>query len=73
MFNLKDFLGNIVYPGDEVVYLTHTKVRSWLSRGKVIRTTEKCAFVNDTRKKGHKIIDLSAIERNSKYSLFEAD
>ena len=36
-------------------------------------STEKCAFVNDTRKEGSKIIDLSAIERNSKYSLFEAD
>ena len=60
---MKDYLGNKICVGDDVVYLVHFRTSSNFARGTVNRITEKCAFIDGTRKEGHKIIVLTAFNK----------
>ena len=62
---MRDFLGNKIREGDEVVYLSFCRTSSSFKQGKVSRMTQKCAYIDSTRKEGHKIISLTALKRSS--------
>lgn len=62
---MRDFLGNKIREGDEVVYLSFCRTSSSFKQGKVSRMTQKCAYIDSTRKEEHKIISLTALKRSS--------
>lgn len=61
----KDYLGNEIKVGDEVIYLSFCRTSSNFRRGTVSGVTEKCAYIDATRKEGHKIISLTSLERRA--------
>lgn len=62
---VKDYLGNEIKVGDKVIYLSFCRTSSQFRRGTVSGVTEKCAYIGVTRKEGHKIISLTALERRA--------
>lgn len=73
---MKDFLGNEIVLGDNVVYLFYGKTSSDFRKGKVVKITEKMVLIETklwyqktTYKQPDKIIDISALERKAKNEL----
>ena len=48
---IKDFVGNELSIGDDVVYLLHSKTSSHFVESKVERFTDKCVFMVDGKRK----------------------
>lgn len=48
---MKDFVGNELSVGDDVVYLFHSKTSSHFVKSKIERFTDKCVFMVDGRRK----------------------
>lgn len=48
---MKDFVGNKLNVGDDVVYLSHSRTSSHFVKSKVERFTNKCVFMIDGKRK----------------------
>lgn len=48
---MKDFVGNKLSVGNDIVYLVHTKTSSCFVKSKIERFTDKCIFMTDGRRK----------------------
>lgn len=56
---MKDFVGNELNVGNDVVYLFHSKTSSCFVKSKIERFTDKCVFMADgKRKEPDKIIKI---------------
>lgn len=56
---MKDFVGNELNIGDDVVYLFHSKTSSCFVKSKIERFTNKCIFMIDgTRKEPNKVVKI---------------
>lgn len=51
MIQMKDFVGNKLSVGDDIVYLVHEKTSSYFVKSKIERFTDKCIFMTDGRRK----------------------
>lgn len=68
---MKDFLGQELRVGDEVVFLQHYKTSSSLYKGKIERMTNCFVHITDshvgnTRKEPSKCIKINGIEKEMK-------
>lgn len=56
----KDFIGQELHVGDEIVYLQHYKTSSYLNQGVIKSLSEKTATMENLRRKAHdKIIKIN--------------